>query len=130
MKIYQRSYWGSNSRRMSHERRTYIEGWFGVLKNTKATGYYRGSHQFNLSQRRSQRPLFMQPTMSMTSHHLIKRDPVKPSASMRSKYPDNPSVMPKPLGNWGFLHLGATRPDVGKPGNLAPGLQAGVKAPF
>ena len=46
MKVYQRSYWGSNSWRLSYARRTYVEGWFGVLKNTTATGYHRGSHQF------------------------------------------------------------------------------------
>jgi hypothetical protein len=46
MKIYQRSYWGSASWRLSYARRTYVEGWFGVLKNTTATGYHRGSHQF------------------------------------------------------------------------------------
>lgn len=46
MKIHQRSYWGSNSWRSSYARRTYVEGWFGVLKNTSSTGYHRGSHQF------------------------------------------------------------------------------------
>lgn len=46
MKVYQRSYWGSNPWRLSYARRTYVEGWFGVLKNTTATGYHRGSHQF------------------------------------------------------------------------------------
>lgn len=46
MKIYQRSYWGSNSWRLNYARRTYVESWFGVLKNTPSTGFHRGSHQF------------------------------------------------------------------------------------
>lgn len=46
MKVYQRSYWGSKQWRLNYARRTYVEGWFGVLKNTPAIGYHRGSHQF------------------------------------------------------------------------------------
>lgn len=45
-KMYQRLYWGSRQWRLSYARRTYVEGWFGVLKNTTATGFHRGSHQF------------------------------------------------------------------------------------
>ena len=45
-KMYQRFYWGSKQWRLSYARRTYVEGWFGVLKNTTATGFHRGSHQF------------------------------------------------------------------------------------
>ena len=46
MKMYQRSYWGSKVWQSTYARRTYVEGWFGVLKNTTATGFHRGSHQF------------------------------------------------------------------------------------
>lgn len=46
MKLYQRPYWGSRSWRLSYARRTFVEGWFGVLKSTPATGFHRGSHQF------------------------------------------------------------------------------------
>jgi hypothetical protein len=45
-KTYQRFYWGSKQWRLSYARRTYVESWFGVLKNTTATGFHRGSHQF------------------------------------------------------------------------------------
>ena len=45
-KMYQRFYWGSDQWRISYARRTYVESWFGVLKNTSATGFHRGSHQF------------------------------------------------------------------------------------
>lgn len=45
-KMYQRFYWGSKQWRLSYARRTYVESWFGVLKNTTATGFHRGSHQF------------------------------------------------------------------------------------
>ena len=44
--MHQREYWGSKKWRDSYSRRTYVEGWFGVLKNTTATGFHRGSHQF------------------------------------------------------------------------------------
>lgn len=46
MKMHQRHYWGSKSWRQSYNRRTFVEGWFGVLKNTSSTGFHRGSHQF------------------------------------------------------------------------------------
>jgi hypothetical protein len=46
MKMHQRYYWGSKSWRQSYNRRTFVEGWFGVLKNTSSTGFHRGSHQF------------------------------------------------------------------------------------
>ena len=46
MKMHQRYYWGSKSWRLSYARRTFVEGWFGVLKNTSSTGFHRGSHQF------------------------------------------------------------------------------------
>lgn len=46
MKLQQRYYWGSKQWRLSYARRTFVEGWFGVLKNTSSTGFHRGSHQF------------------------------------------------------------------------------------
>ena len=46
MKLHQRFYWGSRSWRLSYARRTFVESWFGVLKNTSSTGFHRGSHQF------------------------------------------------------------------------------------
>lgn len=46
MKMHQPYYWGSKSWRLSYARRTFVEGWFGVLKNTSSTGFHRGSHQF------------------------------------------------------------------------------------
>ena len=46
MKLHQRFYWGSKSWRLSYARRTFVESWFGVLKNTSSTGFHRGSHQF------------------------------------------------------------------------------------
>lgn len=45
-KMCLRFYWGSNPWRLGYARRTYVEGWFGVLKNTTATGFHCGSYQF------------------------------------------------------------------------------------
>ena len=46
MKLAQPEYWGSPEWRRNYSRRTYIEGWFGVLKSTSATSCHRGIHQF------------------------------------------------------------------------------------
>ena len=46
MKMHQKHYWGSDPWRLDYNRRTYVEGWFGVLKNNSATGTRRGSHQY------------------------------------------------------------------------------------
>jgi len=46
LKMAQKFYWGSREWMLSYARRTYVEGWFGVLKNSSATGFHRGSHQF------------------------------------------------------------------------------------
>lgn len=47
MKMHQKHYWGTRAWRNDFNRRTYVEGWFGVLKSATATGLNRGSHQFN-----------------------------------------------------------------------------------
>ena len=46
MKLNQKHYWGSHAWRLSYNRRTYVEGTFGVFKSTTATGHDRGTHQF------------------------------------------------------------------------------------
>lgn len=46
MKMSQKNYWGSKAWMLNYRRRTYIEGCFGVFKSTTATGYDRGTHQF------------------------------------------------------------------------------------
>lgn len=46
MKMHQKHYWGTPEWRRDFNRRTYVEGWFGVLKSSTATGLNRGSHQF------------------------------------------------------------------------------------
>ena len=46
MKLNQKHYWGSQAWRLSYNRRTYVEGTFGVFKSTTATGHDRGTHQF------------------------------------------------------------------------------------
>ncbi|MCB9412999.1 MAG: hypothetical protein H6525_09170 [Actinobacteria bacterium] len=46
MKLAQPLYWGSPEWRRTYARRTYIEGWFGVLKSETSTDHRRGSHQF------------------------------------------------------------------------------------
>ena len=46
MKLHQREYWGSQKWRENYARRTFVESWFGVLKNDTSTGFHRGSHQF------------------------------------------------------------------------------------
>jgi hypothetical protein len=46
MKLHQTHYWGSRAWRKAFNRRTYVEGFFGVLKSATATGLDRGTHQF------------------------------------------------------------------------------------
>ena len=46
MKVHQDHYWGSDPWRKDYARRTYVEGFFGVLKNESGTGHSRGTHQF------------------------------------------------------------------------------------
>ena len=46
MKLNQKHYWGSPAWRLSYNRRTYVEGTFGVFKSATATGHDRGTHQF------------------------------------------------------------------------------------
>ncbi|NQU37537.1 MAG: hypothetical protein HQ526_08105 [Actinobacteria bacterium] len=45
--MHQKHYWATPAWRKDFNRRTYVEGWFGVLKSATATGLNRGSHQFN-----------------------------------------------------------------------------------
>ena len=46
MKLAQPQYWGSPEWGRNYARRTYIEGWFGVLKSKSSIDCRRGSHQF------------------------------------------------------------------------------------
>lgn len=46
MKLAQKLYWGSRPWRRKYARRTFVEGWFGVLKSSTSTGLDRGSHAF------------------------------------------------------------------------------------
>jgi len=44
--MHQKHYCSTREWQKDFNRRTYIEGWFGVLKSATATGLNRGSHQF------------------------------------------------------------------------------------
>jgi hypothetical protein len=46
MKQYQKEYWGSRRWRRDYNRRTYVEGFFGVLKSSSATDFSRGTIQY------------------------------------------------------------------------------------
>lgn len=46
MKLYQKEYWGSQKWQRDYNRRTYVEGAFGILKGDSATDFDRGSIQF------------------------------------------------------------------------------------
>ena len=46
MKLAQPQYWGTPEWERNYARRTYVEGWFGVLKSKTSTDCRRGSHQF------------------------------------------------------------------------------------
>ena len=46
MKLSQPQYWGTPEWERNYARRTYVEGWFGVLKSKTSTDCRRGSHQF------------------------------------------------------------------------------------
>lgn len=47
MKVHQEHYWGSPNWIKDYARRTFVEGFFGVLKSASATGHRRGTHQFD-----------------------------------------------------------------------------------
>ncbi len=46
MKLAQKHFWGSRPWRRKYARRTFVEGWFGVLESSTSTGLDRGSHAF------------------------------------------------------------------------------------
>lgn len=46
MKVHQDHYWGSEQWQTDFARRTWVEGFFGVLKSPTATGLNHGSYQF------------------------------------------------------------------------------------
>jgi len=46
MKVYQKHYWGSPTQRKLNARRTYVEGFFGVLKGDTSAAMKRGNHLY------------------------------------------------------------------------------------